>query len=135
MADWLTALLTIEKGTVFMIGALSLLGCLVLKAQLEDAFIAFGLLPLLMLVSILIFVTLQAAGAIQPIILTDWIKGILVSWTVGNSIGIGLVMLGVAVFTEKAAETETALTRRSAAAKAAQQPKFNNKRKPRSTGG
>ena len=128
LANWISTLLAIDKSTVVAIGALCMLGALVLRTQLEDPMIAFAFQPVLMIISVILYAILQATGAIQPIIMTDWIKGIMVSAMIGNGVGIGLVLLGSALLLEKAATIETELTRKQAPASI---PKRTPRRSPR----
>ena len=131
LANWLSSLLSVDKGTVIAIATLCVLGALVLRTQLEDPMIAFAFQPLLTLIGVIIYAVMQAAGVIQPIIMTDWIKGILVAAMMGNGLGIGLVLLGAALLLEKASSVETALTRKQAAGATTAMPKRVARRSPR----
>ena len=112
MAQLLASLFSVDFNTVLIIFALCTVGSLVLRTQLEDPMISFGIQPVLALLSVLIYAGLSAGGIIEPIITTDWIKGILVSSTMGIGIGIGLIMLCVAKFEARSDDIETALTKR-----------------------
>lgn len=112
MAQLLASLFSVSFNTVLIIFALCTLGSLVLRTQLEDPMISFAFQPVLAFLSVLVFAGLEASGFIEPIITTDWIKGILVASTMGIGIGIGLIMLCVAKFEARSDSIETALTKR-----------------------
>ena len=112
MAQLFASLFPISFNTILIIFALCTLGSLVLRTQLEDPFISFAFQPILALLSVLIFVGLEAVGMIEPIITAEWIKGILVSSTMGIGIGIGLILLCVSKFEARSENVETALMRR-----------------------
>lgn len=112
MTQLLASFFSVDFNTVLIIFAFCTLGSLVLRTQLEDPMISFAFQPVLAFISVLVFSGLNAAGFIEPIITTDWIKGILVSSTMGIGIGIGLVMLCVAKFEARSDSIETTLTKR-----------------------
>ncbi len=112
MAQLLASLFSVNFNTVLIIFALCTLGSLVLRTQLEDPMISFAFQPVLAFLSVLVYSGLTAAGLIEPILTTDWIKGILVSSTVGVGVGIGLVMLCITTFEARADAIETTLTKR-----------------------
>jgi hypothetical protein len=114
MAQLLASLFSVSFNTVLIIFAVCTLGSLVLRTQLDDPFISFAFQPVLAFLSVLVFSGLNAAGFIEPIITTDWIKGILVSSTMGIGIGIGLILLCVAKFEARSDTIETTLTKRNA---------------------
>lgn len=118
MAQLLSSLLSVEFNTVLIIFCLCTLGSLVLKTQLDDPMISFAFQPVLAFLSVLVYAGLTAGSFIEPLITTEWIKGIMVSSTVGNGVGIGLILLCVAKFGERTEKMETDLTTRQAPPKA-----------------
>jgi hypothetical protein len=112
MAQLLASLFSVSFNTVLIIFALCTLGSLVLRTQLEDPMISFAFQPVLAFLSVLVFAGLEASGFIEPIITTDWIKGILVASTMGIGIGIGLILMCVAKFEARSDQIETTLTKR-----------------------
>ena len=114
MAQLLASLLSVDFNTVLIIFALCTLGSLVLRSQLEDPMISFAFQPVLAFLSVLVYSGLHAAALIEPIITTDWIKGILVASTMGIGAGVALILVGVAKLEARLEKIETTLTRRQA---------------------
>lgn len=112
MAQLLASLFSIDINTVLIIFVLCTGGSLVIKSQLEDPMISFAFQPVLALLSVLIYAGLAAGSIIEPLIITDWIKGIMVAAMVGNAAGIGLILLLVALFSERNDNRETELLQR-----------------------
>ena len=129
MAQLFASLLSVDFNTVLIIFCLCTLGSLVLKTQLEDPMISFAFQPILAFLSVLVYAGLQAGSVIEPLITIEWIKGILVSSTVGIGVGIGLILMCIAKFGERSDKIETTLTRRNTPTEA---PPMRTKRVVRS---
>lgn len=111
-ADWLATLFSVDGSTVVVIGTLCGAGTWVLRNQLFNPLLGFAIQPLLTMVSVSIFALLQASGLIEPMILTDKIKGIMAATMIGHGIGLAVGLLVLVMMSEKAVEGETTLTER-----------------------
>jgi hypothetical protein len=112
LADWLSALFSIERGAIAAIAFICGAGTWILRGQLYNPMLGFAIHPLLTLLCVVIFALLRVGGLIEPMILTDCIKGVLVSTMMGHGIGLALGMLVLLMINDKSQTTETDLMRR-----------------------
>ena len=114
LADWLTSLLSVERSTIIIIASFCGIGTWVLRGQLSNPMLGFAIHPLLTALSVSIFAMMQASGLIEPMILTDQIKGIIAATIAGHGIGIAIGMVILLTMNDKAEATENDLTKRQA---------------------
>jgi hypothetical protein len=112
MAGWLASLLSVDKSTFLVIATICAMTTWTIRGQLNDPMLGFIVSPLLSICSVCIYAALQGSGLIEPMIMTDWIKGLMASIMVGHGIGVGVGMLLVAIAGERAEAVENELTRR-----------------------
>lgn len=113
-ADWLASLMSIERSTVIVLATLCGAGTWILRGQLYNQMLGFVIHPVLTAFTVFIFALLQACGLIEPMILTDQIKGIMAATMLSHGIGLAFGMLVLLLLNDKAAAVENDLTRRQA---------------------
>ena len=112
VANWLSSLLAIDKSTIVLIGFICGAGTWILRGQLYNPLLGFAIHPLLTTLCVALFALFQICGLIDPLVLADWLKGIMAATMAGHGIGIAVGMLILAVMSDKAEAVESDLTRR-----------------------
>lgn len=112
MIEWINALMSVDKSTWIIVACICGGSTWVIRHLFSDPMYGIVVHPLLTLTTIFVYVGLQASGFIEPMILTDWIKGLFASIMMGHGLGLAIGLLIIALAGEKAEAVEGDLVKR-----------------------
>ena len=112
MLEWINALMSVDKSTWIIVASICAGSTWVIRHLFSDPMYGIVVHPLLTLTTVFVYVGLQASGFIEPMILTDWIKGLFASIMMGHGLGLAIGLLIIALAGEKAEAVEGDLIKR-----------------------